>query len=248
MNGSRYQRDRWLAAILLGLLSAQIHAQEPESKALDCETRDTYIESLQQADDPHRQRLGRLFAEPDAQYCQTIRVRVTPERDFDWDLSLPGLSALAWLVRGIAVLLLLAGCIWLLLNWRRARPVLARTSTKSRQPRLERKTRPGPLLLPDDIPAAALATWNDGHPRLAVSLLYRGAVKALLPEQDARAATEAEVLQAIQQKNASPETEAWMRQLVGAWQQIAWASQGLSDTQFATLIQSWAQHCGRPAR
>lgn len=248
MNSSNCRHGCWLTAILFGLLSSQVHGLEPESTALTCDTRDAYIESLQDSDDPLRERLGRLFAEPDAQYCQTIRVRVRPERDFNWNLSLPNLSALAWLMRGFAVLLFFAGLIWLVLNWRRAGRTLVQSPAKSRQPRLERKVRTGPQALPDDIPAAAVTAWKDGHSRLAISLLYRGAVKALLPEQAARSATEAEVLQAIRHKNASPEAEAWMRQLVRAWQQIAWASQALSDSQFDALLQPWPRHCRRLAR
>ncbi len=243
-----HYRGLWWAAVLLALLSTHAQGQEPDNQALDCETRDAYIESLQDSDDPIRERLGQLFAETDAQYCQTIRVRVTPERDFDWNFSLPNLSALAWLMRGFAVLLLLAGCIWLLLNWRRAGPMLARSPAQSRQPGIERKSRAVRQALPDDIPAAALAAWQEGHAREAVSLLYRGAVKALLPDQAARAATEAEVLQAIRLKNTSPETVAWMQQLVRAWQQIAWASRGLSDSQFDTLLQTWTRHCRQAVR
>ncbi len=238
-----------MLAIVLSMLAAlQAQAEEAGGQALSCETRGAYIESLSSADDPLKRRLGQLYGEPDAQFCRTIRVRVSPDNDPAWDLSLPDLSALAWLLRALAIILLLAACIWLIANWRRAGPASPEPDNIGRARRMERRAWRQPDSPPDDIPAAALSAWSGGDPRLALSLLYRGAVTALLPGDAANSATEGEVLRAIKAAPTGPETEAWMQQLTSAWQRTAWASQTPGNAEFQALHQAWNRHCGGQGR
>ncbi|TVQ34823.1 MAG: hypothetical protein EA370_10080 [Wenzhouxiangella sp.] len=233
---------------LLCLLLVLIAADPAVAQALDCDTRGDYIDALQDHDDPLKERLGRLYAEPDASFCRTVRVRVSPDNDRDWDLSLPDFSALAWLLRAIAVLLLLAGCVWLALNWSRAMPALVDRRRPPGSVRTEHHRLDRPASLSVDIPAAALAAWSDGQPRQALSLLYRGAVQILVPEQAAGSSTEREVLHTLQSRSVPPETLAWMQRLVRAWQRTAWANQAPTDGEFTALHQAWREHCREAGR
>ena len=90
-------------------------------------------------------------------------------------------------------------------------------------------------LLPDDPLQEAELCWQQGQPRRALSLLYRGAVRELrLPEQT----TEQENL-ALVQKNEDARTLQAFQVIMLAWQAQAWA--GRTPPAFAPLAAAYRQ-------
>ncbi|MCH8477685.1 MAG: hypothetical protein LAT56_07045 [Wenzhouxiangella sp.] len=242
---------RRLACFLMLRLALALTEAEAESPpALQCETRAEYIESLQASDDHLQRQLGPLYTEPDARHCRSIRVRVQAESDFDWNLRWPDLSFLAWSLRAVAVVLLVIACLWLLRHWK---PGVRMKKPDGQEPGVRlpglRRSRPtAELQLPANIPAAADEAWLAGQHRLALSLLYQGAVESLLPERSAAAHTEGEVLAELVRRHLKTEALDWMRQLTGAWQRMAWAGLSPGDGEFEQLLRDWPRHCrGRPS-
>lgn len=243
--------SRCLACFLTLLLALALTRAEAESPpALQCETRTEYIESLKASDDYLQRQLGQLYAEPDARHCRSIRVRVQAESDFDWNLRWPDLGFLAWLLRAVAVVMLVIACLWLLRHWRPGVRT-KRPDGRDRGIRLPGPRRSRPTArqqLPADIPAAADEAWLAGQHRLALSLLYQGAVESMLPERSAAAHTESEVLAELVRRHPGTEALDWMQQLTGAWQRMAWAGLSPGNAKFDQLLRDWPRHCrGRPS-
>jgi hypothetical protein len=97
--------------------------------------------------------------------------------------------------------------------------------------------------LPLDIEAGARALWQEGNPRAAMSMLYRGAIVALLrngmwlPES----ATEGDILRRASQRLAQ-EAFTGLQQLVFAWQRLAYAHRGPGAEEFEALCVSYQKH------
>ena len=120
----------------------------------------------------------------------------------------------------------------------------------SRIPRAQREqTRPEILMgldlsveaMPQDTLAAASDAWRQGHSRLAISQLYRGALVRLMDDYDCRfyeGDTEALCLEEARRK-AVPETSAYFESLTYCWQQLAYGHQVLHTDQFNRLIGDW---------
>ena len=238
-----------LAGLLLASAALADNDEQPRPLTpYDCEEWNRHIETLQDSGLSLERELGELYGRPDLQFCQVQSVRVTQTRDTDWSLDWLDFSGVAWLMRSLAIVLLLGLVLWLAWRWRdhfRA----ARSSRESRKPPPGPKTRRAETLsaLPDDIPGAALAAWQTGHQREAMSLLYRGAVARLLPEKRIiEAQTEREVITALKQASENPETLAWMKDLVNGWLKTAWANRPPNDPEFMELQRQWSHYC--PAR
>lgn len=100
-----------------------------------------------------------------------------------------------------------------------------------------------PETLPDDIAAAAEAAWRDGAARDALALLYRGTIVRLVAGGvRLRAAdTEADVLR--RSESLLPDDPmAALRDLVAAWQQLAYAHRAPAEERFAALLNGFRDH------
>lgn len=98
-----------------------------------------------------------------------------------------------------------------------------------------------PDALPEDVVAGAEHLWRAGHPRDALSLLYRAALHRLgwhwqfaIPESG----TETECL-ALVRRHAPAEPAAAFRILVNAWMQLAWQHQ--PPAELAPLVTAYRQ-------
>ncbi len=228
------------------------HGQQQEQQILpyQCEKWQSRVKALSDSNDPLEQQLGELLAEPNAQFCQVQRVRVSaPEKDreswFDFDLNLAGIAGLLRLLAISALVLLL---LWLAWRWR---PESFRSpSTRHTGPSLptdfRRRLAADIAPLPANIAAAAEQAWNDGQPRLAMSLLYRGTIARLLPRQlHSEARTEAEVLAEIRSASHPAPLIGFVARLTRLWQQTAWASQPPKTDDFSALRLEWQNHFER---
>jgi len=95
--------------------------------------------------------------------------------------------------------------------------------------------------LPDDIVAAALAAWDAGQAREALSLLYRGALSWLVtqrrvPIRDSD--TEEDCLAQVTLK-APQEESRFFQGLTGAWVQTAYATLPLRREDVVALCKAW---------
>ncbi|PTT75384.1 DUF4129 domain-containing protein [Pelomonas sp. HMWF004] len=94
-----------------------------------------------------------------------------------------------------------------------------------------------PESLPADIGAAALALWQGGQARAALSLLYRGALSRLVHGHGVpirAASTEQECL-TLAAPRLSPVAQAFLAELVAGWQTVAYARRELSADTVAQL-------------
>jgi hypothetical protein len=247
-------KGRWILAAGLFLVLLPVNAEEPAPEQqiypYQCEKWQSRVQALQDSNDSTEQELGRLLAEPELQFCQTERVRVSePDKDsepwFDFDLDF---SSLAGILRVLAIAALIGLALWLAWRWRPEsfRSPSAEYSRRSvptnQHGRLAEETAP----LPTDIAQAAERAWNEGQHRLAMSLLYRGAVARLLPEQDrSKARTEREILADIRSRPHAKPLIAFVTTLTRLWQQTAWASQPPEADRFIALRQEWQDHFER---
>jgi hypothetical protein len=101
-----------------------------------------------------------------------------------------------------------------------------------------------PESLPDDVAAAALAAARAGRAREALSLLYRGALSALVHRYEAplqAGDTEGDCVRAANARLPEPGSQ-YFRQLVGAWQAAAYGAKVPPPEGIEALCGSWPQH------
>jgi Domain of unknown function (DUF4129) len=94
-----------------------------------------------------------------------------------------------------------------------------------------------PESLPEDIGAAARALWQQGQPRAALSLLYRGALSRLVHVHGVpirAASTESDCL-ALAQPRLSPASHRYLSQLISGWQIVAYAQREVASDDFEAL-------------
>jgi len=97
--------------------------------------------------------------------------------------------------------------------------------------------------LPDDILGTARENWQSGEPRLALATLLRASLVRLFTDHQCRfydSDTEAECCQRID-KQAPSILSGYMRLLVSAWQQIAYAHRVPSNDDFEVLCVKWQE-------
>ncbi|WP_411847685.1 hypothetical protein AAFN60_10780 [Roseibacillus persicicus] len=98
-----------------------------------------------------------------------------------------------------------------------------------------------PESLPDDLLGQARHHWASGEPRLALSLLYRGALTKLIIEQAVAiesSDTEMECLNQVE--NVAPNLQArYFRQLSKQWMKIAYSKEEVAPGDFENLCTSW---------
>lgn len=164
-----------------------------------------------------------------------------PSSSMPFDFSFAGIAAvLKWLL----VALLAVGVAWLLWRgWQWLSPrVGERASRDTFTPLEARSLALSREELPDRVSSAARAAWHQGDPVLALSLLYRGAVRTLedtyaidLPES----ATEGECLRLARRTGKAVVGEAFAP-IVRAWMALAYARQAPGD--FERLATLYARH------
>jgi hypothetical protein len=101
-----------------------------------------------------------------------------------------------------------------------------------------------PESLPDDVAAAALAAARAGNPRGALSLLYRGALSALVHRYEValRAGdTEGDCVRAAATR-LPEEGSRYFRELIAAWQDAAYAARSPAAERIEALCAGWARH------
>ncbi|MFZ5722602.1 MAG: hypothetical protein ACOY33_02960 [Pseudomonadota bacterium] len=177
--------------------------------------------------------------------------RFQREREEDEPADLPWLESFAGFLDGLArmfgtfghVVLWLLLLVLLLVLWRQ-RATLARLWPRSRATTqriagIDIAPLLAPDALPDDVVAGSEHLWRAGHPREALSLLYRAALFRLgtrlafpIPESG----TETECL-ALVTRRADASTAAAFRTLVDAWMRMAWQHRPPAD--FAPLVDAY---------
>lgn len=96
--------------------------------------------------------------------------------------------------------------------------------------------------LPTDIPAAARLRLADGDKRGALSLLYRGALQALIVQHQLAvpaSATENDCVRLIELQ-ATTEQQLRFKELIKHWQQLAYAHELQNDAVVIRLIDDWS--------
>lgn len=102
-----------------------------------------------------------------------------------------------------------------------------------------------PESLPTDIVAAARAAWQVQDPRAALSLLYRGAIVALLARglELPDSATEGDVMQRA--RTLLPDEAAQvLGNLINAWLRLAYGHRAPQDDDFERLCEAYGNHLG----
>lgn len=147
--------------------------------------------------------------------------------------------SLRWLLPAALVL----GLLWLL--WRHRRALLPAPSRPDPGKPPERlfglDIRPGAL--PADLPGAAQALWDQGDPRAALALLYRGALARLARQAPlGAAATEAEC-GILAERHLPGPAAAYFTRLLHAWQATAYGGR-VPPPADRDLCAAWAGHFG----
>ncbi len=164
--------------------------------------------------------------------------KIVPQRNYGWANNIGNIFA--FLAEYGLWVLIVSGLIYLLyrinrwLPWLQDRvPFLARARVRERFEEID-TVEP----LPDHLTDAANALWLNGQTRSALALLYRGGLHelasrlniALVPgTTEADALKRARALSDIDYQN-------YFRDLVGAWQNLAYAHRELSDSRWQDLL------------
>jgi len=146
-----------------------------------------------------------------------------------------------WFLLGIGIILLIAyGPRWLK-KWPFQSPSQSEYTANPRLLSLDNLVEK--YLLPPDIPQQAWLFWQSGEISVAISLLYRGALSALIIEHGLHiddSATERECLHLVEKQEAF-ELYAYFSQLTVIWQNIAYAGRQPTDAEVQRLCREW-QH------
>ena len=97
--------------------------------------------------------------------------------------------------------------------------------------------------MPKDVVESARQHWLNGERRQGIALLLQASLIALLHDHDCRfidSDTESECCARIEQQ-APKNMSSFMRKLVSAWQQIAYAHRAPADQLFDELCQEWRE-------
>lgn len=231
------------------MANAQAPSIDPRISPHNCEKWEARSRALARSTDPVERQLGELLLQPELSFCQTKIVAIAetkPAEQFEPEW-MSGLTSLANLLQWLAIAVLIALLIWLLVrlqpgNWLRGgdeRPGkrLPEDRTRDLLDRVDENL--------DQVLEASERAWQAGDRRLALSLLYRGAIVRIWPhDRNDRARTEGEVLAALRRQPAPASLMSMMRALIRLWQQSAWAHRMPSDDNFREIHQRWAETFG----
>lgn len=198
---------------------------------------------------------------PGAEKSKTLRLKDGDDEDTppDQDDVRWWVNLLGSLSAGMRVAIWLAGAallIWVLLRLRDWLKGSKGTATLAALPPTHVGTLDiRPESLPADIGAAARELLSRGETRAALSLLYRGALSRLVHGHGVpirAASTERECL-ALAARHLAPASQAFLAQLVTAWQTVAYARRQLPAEELEALCQGFEARLpatavpGRPA-
>jgi len=102
-----------------------------------------------------------------------------------------------------------------------------------------------PASLPNDIAAASRHLWQQGEPRQALSLLYRGSLSRLVNNHQLalhESMTEGDVLRCAQHAALCNDLVAFLQQLTLAWQTVAYAHRQPPAVTMEVLFNNWPGH------
>ena len=177
--------------------------------------------------------------------------RAKPERD----APRTDMSGFANFVRMIAeivqslgwVIVAILACIALYAAWRYAQRRAGNGEAAAwRPPETLFGLAVAPETLPDDVAAAALAAARAGRLREALSLLYRGALSALVHRHEVRLEpgdTEGDCVR-LAAKSLERGAAGYFAGLVGAWQNAAYAGRDPDLARVEALAEEWRRHFG----
>jgi hypothetical protein len=147
-------------------------------------------------------------------------------------------KAIMWLVAAAFV----ASVIWLIWKNRDLRPRLGvKTVAIIPKARVVMGMEVSPETLPADIPAAALALWQQGRHREALALLYRGAISRVIETarvEIRESDTEGDCLRRVEQAGAAAQPE-YFRGITGAWMRLAYARLEPDEIEIEALCGQW---------
>lgn len=227
--------------------------RESSSIPSPCDLRRQREAELAQAASPVKRALAETLREPELQICESRerwrfrddapdlpdRVESGDDRLARWFAST--VEYLLWFALG-----LFAGVAGWWLPRRVSRP-FARTRPRAAVPK------PPPVRGRDEIaspPAAGLGAaawqlWQDGQPREALRLLYRGSLAGLATRHGLPVrpdATEDECLRLAAAQLAHPELVGFFRRLTRAWQATAYAHRPPEESTARALCEEWPRH------
>lgn len=170
----------------------------------------------------------------------------------------PDMSGFSNLLRMIAeivqslgwVIVAILACVALYAAWRYAQRYAERSDVDGyRPPETLFGLSVAPETLPDDVAAAALAAARAGRLREALSLLYRGALSALVHRHEVRLEpgdTEGDCVR-LAAKAIDRGAAGYFAGLVGAWQNAAYAGRDPDLARVEALADEWRRHFGNAA-
>ncbi len=214
------------------------------------------------AQDPPQEVVDRVLSHEDFTiHYKTYKERVrNPKRSksrsgfWDWlnklgGADVSGLGVVMQVIFGVVkilALLLLVAVIGLVAyhllkgrNWSRDR--LSQRQTKRPPPKMVMGMAVTKESLPEDILGEARRAWSSGQPRLALSLLYRGALTKLILENEMPIEefyTEKECLKVVR-ANSNRTLADFFGDLTRSWSQVAYSDRQLADQRFQELCSVW---------
>lgn len=206
--------------------------------------------------EPPERTLERVLSEPEFAARKTVRRwrriggDAAPSATGPAGTAARAAAGAASLIRPVAIVALLAVFAVLALRF-------ARTIREDRAEAGDERPRAAPVLgvlalperLPADVPAHALGLWERGARAAALSVLYRGAVQALVADGlslDA-SSTEAQCLAAVTSRGPAPRAD-YVRRLLDAWQALAYAHREPADADGRSLCSGFARAFSAPPR
>jgi hypothetical protein len=248
------------AALLLVLPLADLEAAE--GAGLRTGAGLTVEDALAEAQVPPRLRAARreireVLAQEDFHERRTRRYPAFLEDLFDPatpgaapDLGWLG-TAVRWIASAVELLLwaaVLLALYWLArrLRWRRAG---FETAMDSKTPAVLHGLPVAAETLPEDVPAAALALWEQGRQRAGLALVYRAALSRLMTVFGCEfAASDTEGDCARRARAQVPgEAAGYLESVTGAWVRLAYGHQAPGAEQFAELCADFGRVLERPA-
>jgi hypothetical protein len=170
----------------------------------------------------------------------------TPELE-GWGNLVRFIAEMLQSVGWVAIALTIA--VLVLAAWRHAGRFATAKATVLRPPQTLFGFPIAPASLPDDVAGAAIALAREGRTRDALSLLYRGALAALVHRYHLPlvvGSTEQDCFR-LAARALERGAAAYFAQLIAAWQSVAYARRDISLAQLETLAMGWRSVFARQA-
>lgn len=151
-------------------------------------------------------------------------------------LRLIGIVALAILLGVVGVVI-----YKILQNRRGPRETLTSRRPKRPAPRVVMGMAVTEESLPDDLLGMAKSHWNAGEPRLALSLLYRGALTHFITQSQVAiesSDTESECARRVREEVEADKSQ-YFDQLSERWMRVAYSTLEVTPSEFETLCGAW---------